>query len=87
MSRASWRLVIVTAFGPAVAATAYARLLATTTGPNAVTITKRQLARDMLRHDPAASVNDSIELLGEAMATAEYREGVAALGEKRPPRF
>ena len=26
-------------------------------------------------------------LLDEAMATAEYREGVAALREKRPPRF
>ncbi|MDX2378377.1 MAG: enoyl-CoA hydratase-related protein [Acidimicrobiia bacterium] len=69
------------------AATDYARLLATTAGPNAVTITKRQLAHDLLRHDPAASVNDSINLLGEAMATAEYREGVAALSEKRPPRF
>lgn len=69
------------------AATDYARLLATTAGPNAVTITKRQIARDLLRHDPAASVNDSITLLGEAMATEEYREGVAALGEKRPPKF
>ncbi len=69
------------------AATDYARLLASTTGPNAVTVTKRQLATDLLRHDPAASVNDSIRLLGEAMATAEYREGVAALRDKRPPAF
>ncbi len=69
------------------AAHAYARLLATTVGPNAVTTTKRQIAADLLRHDPAASVADSLRLLDEAMATAEYREGVAALTEKRPPQF
>jgi len=69
------------------AATTYARNLATTTGPNAVTMTKRQLANDLLRHDPAASVHDSIRLLSQAMGTAEYREGVSALREKRPPNF
>ena len=36
---------------------------------------------------PAASVADSLRLLDEAMGTAEYREGVAALTEKRPPNF
>ena len=65
----------------------YARLLADTVGPNAVTMTKRQIADDLLRHDPAASVADSLRLLDEAMGTAEYREGVAALIEKRPPNF
>ena len=35
----------------------------------------------------AASVADSLRLLDEAMGTAEYREGVAALIEKRPPNF
>ena len=69
------------------AALDYARSLAATTGPNAVTVTKRQLAEDLLRHDPAASVADSIRLLDEAMRTDEYREGVAALRDKRPPRF
>jgi len=69
------------------AATAYARKLAATTGPNAVTMTKRQLTADALRHDPAASVSDSLRLLNDAMGTAEYREGVAALREKRPPSF
>ena len=69
------------------AATAYARNLAATTGPNAVTMTKRQIVDDLLRHDPAASVGDSIRLLNEAMGTAEYREGVSALHEKRPPNF
>ena len=69
------------------AALGYARLLATTAGPNAVAVTKRQLAADLLRHDPGGSVNDSIRLLDEAMRTAEYREGVSALRDKRPPSF
>ena len=69
------------------AARAYGRLLAATAGPNAVTTTKRQIAYDLLRNDPAASVADSLRLLDAAMGTAEYREGVAALTEKRPPHF
>ncbi len=70
-----------------VAAQAYGRQLAATTGPNAVTMTKRQIADDLIRHDPASSVAESLRLLDEAMGTAEYREGVAALTEKRPPTF
>jgi enoyl-CoA hydratase/carnithine racemase len=69
------------------AAQAYGRLLASTTGPNAVTTTKRQLTADLLRHDPAASIADSLRLLDRAMGTSEYREGIAALTEKRPPDF
>ena len=69
------------------AAQSYARLLASTTGPNAVTTAKRQLTADLLRHDPAASIADSLRLLDHAMGTAEYREGVSALTEKRPPNF
>jgi len=69
------------------AARAYGRLLASTAGPNAVTTTKRQLTADLLRHDPAASIADSLRLLDQAMGTAEYREGVGALTEKRPPNF
>jgi enoyl-CoA hydratase/carnithine racemase len=69
------------------AARRYGRLLAETVGPNALTVTKRQIADDLLRHDPSASVADSLRLLDEAMRTAEYREGVAALTEKRPPNF
>jgi enoyl-CoA hydratase/carnithine racemase len=79
----------VAADGPATLAAAqdYALLLATTTAPGAVTTAKRQLVTDLLRHDPAASVADSLRLLDEAMGTADYREGVRALAEKRPPRF
>ena len=59
----------------------------TTVGPNAVTTTKRQLYRDLHRHDAAASVAESKRLLDEAMRTAEYREGIAALRDRRPPHF
>ena len=66
------------------AALPYARTLAATTGPRAVETTKRQIAADLLRHDPAASVTDSLRLLDEAMGTEEYREGVAALAREAP---
>ena len=56
-------------------------------GPAAVSTAKAQLYHDLHRHDAAASVAESKRLLDEAMATAEYREGVAALRDKRPPRF
>ena len=69
------------------AAQAYARRLATSTGPNAVAVAKQQLTADLLRHDPAASIADSLRLLDQAMGTAEYREGIRALTEKRPPAF
>jgi enoyl-CoA hydratase/carnithine racemase len=69
------------------AAQSYGRLLADTTGPNAVASTKRQLTADLLHLDPAASIADSLHLLDQAMGTAEYREGVAALTQKRPPAF
>ena len=69
------------------AARSYARLLAAGTGPTAAMTTKRQLAADLLRLDPAASIADSLRFLDQAMGTAEYREGVRALTEKRPPNF
>jgi len=69
------------------AAHEYADLLASSVGPNAATVTKAQIYRDLHRHDSAASVAESKELLDVAMRTAEYREGVAALREKRPPIF
>ena len=69
------------------AALDYARRLVTFAGPNAVAMTKRQIADDLLRHDPAASIGDSLRLIDLAAGTAEYREGVAALRAKRPPNF
>lgn len=64
----------------------YAHLLASHS-PAATTATKRQLYGDLLRHDPAASVEESKELIGRLMALPDYREGVRALLEKRPPQF
>lgn len=75
--------------GPAAldAAQRYAHTLATTAGPAAVRTTKGQIYDDLLRHDVGASIADAQRLLGEATATAEYREGVRALRERRPPEF
>ena len=50
-------------------------------------MTKRQIYDDLLRHDVGAALADARRLLADAMATAEYREGVAALRERRPPQF
>jgi enoyl-CoA hydratase/carnithine racemase len=82
-----WNEVLPDGEAALAAAHAYARLLATTVGPNAVTTTKRQLYRDLHRHDAAASVAESKRLLDDAMRTAEYREGIAALRDRRPPHF
>lgn len=65
---------------------AYAHLLAEHS-PGAVRETKVQLYEDLLRHDPAASVERSKELIGQLMAAPDYREGVRALIEKRAPQF
>ena len=65
----------------------YAAQLATGVGPVALATTKAQLYADLLRHDVGAAIDDAQRLLGEAMTTAEYREGVAALRERRPPAF
>jgi hypothetical protein len=40
-----------------------------------------------LSHDVGHSITASKQLMHEMMSTAEYREGVAALREKRPPNF
>ncbi len=82
-----WNAVAADGEAALTAALLYARTLAATTGPRAVETTKRQIAADLLRHDPAGSVTDSLRLLDEAMGTDEYREGVAALAEKRHPNF
>lgn len=65
----------------------YAHRLATEAGPTAVTSSKRLLVADLLRHAPGTSVEESKQLLHRHMGTAEYREGIAAFAERRPPRF
>jgi enoyl-CoA hydratase/carnithine racemase len=64
-----------------------ARLIASTVGPTAARVTKRQLYDDLRDHGVGASIDTSMRLLREAMRTDEYTEGVSALRERRAPRF
>ncbi len=64
-----------------------AHVLAHDVGPNALRTTKRQIHADLLSNHPAGAIDEAQRLLGDAMGTAEYREGIAALREKRPPAF
>jgi enoyl-CoA hydratase/carnithine racemase len=82
-----WNGVAADGGGALAMAHDYARSLASAVGPAAARVTKRQIYDDLLRHDVGASISDAQRLLNEAMGTPEYREGVAALREKRPPRF
>lgn len=68
-------------------ATQWAHTLASTTGPDAVRVTKQQIYRDLIRHDIGDSVDESIVLIDEATKSAEYREGIAAFTQKRLPNF
>jgi enoyl-CoA hydratase/carnithine racemase len=68
------------------AAVTCARDLARTVAPSSLASTKRQLALDLHRH-LAASVDHSEQLLNEMTTSADFREGVAALLEKREPRW
>jgi enoyl-CoA hydratase/carnithine racemase len=69
------------------AALSYARMLVSSAGPEAMRVTKEQIYTDLASHDVGASIITSKRLLNEAMGTAEYREGAAALRDKRPPQF
>lgn len=64
----------------------YAEMLATRVSPSSIKETKRQLYGD-LHGDAASAVRESEALLNRMMTEPEYREGVRAFVEKRPPRF
>ena len=78
---------VVTTDGLDEAVAFYARRFADDVSPVAVSTAKRQLWGDLMDRDVGASVERSKELTNELMAGAQYREGVAALQEKRRPRF
>jgi enoyl-CoA hydratase/carnithine racemase len=65
----------------------YARVLSEGVSPAAVHATKRQISRDLIRFDIGASIDEAEVLMNDLMGGPEYREGIAALREKRPPRF
>lgn len=65
----------------------WAATVAANAGPNAVAMTKSQIYADLLSHDVGDSVDESVRLIDMATRTDEYREGVNALREKRPPSF
>jgi 2-(1,2-epoxy-1,2-dihydrophenyl)acetyl-CoA isomerase len=54
--------------------------------PRAVALTKHALDRSWSL-DLGATLDDEARLQGEAGATADHAEGLAAFREKRPPRF
>jgi len=67
---------------------AYASGLATGVSPASLAVTKRQLYGDLLAAGgPASSIAHAETTMSAMMLAPDYREGVAALREKRPPRF
>lgn len=66
---------------------AFARSMARSVSPVSAAITKRQLHADLFKSDPGQAIEDSKALIGKLMKLPDYREGVAALQEKRPPAF
>ncbi len=64
----------------------YAGMLAATVSPGSLAATKRQIYTDQHR-DVGASVTEAAVLLRRMMTEPAFAEGVAALTEKRPPRW
>lgn len=81
-----WNDVLPDGEATLTAALDYARTLAAVS-PRSVAVTKRQLYDDLLRLDVGASVDESRRLMDRMMTHADYREGVTALRDKRPPNF
>jgi enoyl-CoA hydratase/carnithine racemase len=64
----------------------YAHRLATQVSPASLAVSKRQVY-EAFHQSAAESVRTAEALLTPMMGGADYREGVAALREKRPPAF
>lgn len=64
----------------------YARQLVQECAPSSLAVTKRQLGLDMERSFVKADA-DADRRLREMIGSADFREGVAARRDRRPPRF
>jgi enoyl-CoA hydratase/carnithine racemase len=64
----------------------YARTIATEISPSSLRESKRQLYTDLHR-DVGTAVVESEQLLERMASEPDFREGVAAWQQKRPPRF
>ena len=69
------------------AVTMYSERFARAVSPTAVTTAKRQLWGDLMDGDVGGAVDRARALLDRLMGGPEYREGVAALRERRQPSF
>ncbi len=65
----------------------YASHLVATVSPHALRATKRQLAIDAVRPDPAGSVRDAQARLNEMTTEADYHEAVSAFMKSRSPQW
>jgi enoyl-CoA hydratase/carnithine racemase len=68
------------------AAVAYARTLAHERSPAAMRVIKQQVLADMHR-SLRESADEAVVLMEQMMREDDFREGAAALAEKRSPRF
>jgi enoyl-CoA hydratase/carnithine racemase len=68
-------------------ALAYARTVAAEISPSSLRTIKQQLWADLTGRTLEASVAESTELLHRMVGDADFKEGVRAMQEKRPPRF
>lgn len=64
-----------------------ARGMAAGVSPNAALTAKRQLYADLLRADVGQAIEDSKSLIGRMMKHPDFAEALAAMKEKRSPRF
>lgn len=64
-----------------------ARSMARTVSPQAALTTKRQIYAELMADDVGACVEDSKRLIGELMRKDDYKEAIAAMGERRSPKF
>jgi enoyl-CoA hydratase/carnithine racemase len=66
---------------------AYARTMAAEISPSSLRVMKQQLWDDLTGRPLDQSIESSYALLQQMVGEADFKEGVRALQEKRPPRF